>query len=106
MRIEMLTLTDKARQHLNFKCIEEDKEYVQLSLKPSGCAGFEYQWGYIDTVPDSTKLIDDILVVDQAAQMAITGSIVDYVTELIGSSLVITNPNVQNSCGCGVSFTV
>ena len=106
MRIDMLTITDSAKNHLNFKRIEQDREYVQLSLKPSGCAGFEYHWDYTDTVPASSRLVEDIIVVNEAAQMAVAGSTIDYVNELIGSSLTVSNPNVQDSCGCGVSFTV
>ena len=36
----------------------------------------------------------------------LNGSEVDYVSELIGESFKITNPQSKSSCGCGVSFSL
>ena len=104
----MLKITDYARTYLNYKCIQNEKEYVRLTVKPSGCAGFKYDWDYTDTIIDATdKLVDDLIVIrGEGAQLAIAGSTVDYISKLFGSELRIINPNVQDVCGCGVSFTV
>lgn len=102
----MLTITASAKKYLNRKRIEKNKKYVLLNLKPSGCAGFEYTWDYCDGLKITDRLVDDLLVVGDAAQMAVSGSIVDYQEELMGSSITINNPNIQDACGCGVSFTI
>ena len=102
----MLNITASAKRHLKTKCIWANKKYVLLSLKPSGCAGFEYTWDYCDRLPLVFTLVDDLVVVGEAAQTAVHGSTVDYHEELVGSSLTINNPNIQDACGCGVSFTV
>ena len=102
----MLNITASAKRHLKTKCIWANKKYILLSLKPSGCAGFEYTWDYCDGLPLVFTLVDDLVVVGEAAQEAVYGSTVDYHEELIGSSLTINNPNIQDACGCGVSFTV
>ena len=103
----MLTITDYARTYLNYKCIQNNKEYVRLSVKPSGCAGFKYDWDYTDIINPEDKVIEDLIVIRGAgAQLAIAGSTVDYISKLFGSELRIINPNVQDVCGCGVSFTV
>ena len=102
----MLNITASAKRHLKTKCIWANKKYVLLSLKPSGCAGFEYTWDYCDELPLTFTLVDDLVVVGEAALTAVHGSTVDYHEELIGSSLTINNPNIQDACGCGVSFTV
>ena len=106
MREKMLTITASAKKYLNRKRIEKNKKYVLLNLKPSGCAGFEYTWDYCDGLKITDRLVDDLLVVGDAAQMAVSGSIVDYQEELMGSSITINNPNIQDACGCGVSFTI
>jgi len=106
MREKMLTITASAKKYLNYKRIEKEKKYILLNLKPSGCAGFEYDWDYCDGLKITDRLIDDILVVSDAATMAVAGSTIDYNEELIGSYLTVTNPNVQDACGCGVSFTI
>ena len=102
----MLNITASAKRHLKTKCIWANKKYILLNLKPSGCAGFEYTWDYCDELPLTFTLVDDLVVVGEAALTAVHGSTVDYHEELIGSSLTINNPNVQDACGCGVSFTV
>ena len=102
----MLNITASAKRHLKTKCIWANKKYVLLNLKPSGCAGFEYTWDYRDTPSDTDILVDNLILVGDQAQEAVKGSIVDYTEELIGSSLTVTNPNIQDACGCGVSFTI
>ena len=60
---------------------------------------------FVDTKKDGA-LIDDILVLDNMAQMYVFGCTVDYITELGGSYLKVINPNAKASCGCGESFAV
>jgi len=106
MRVKMLNITASAKKYLNYKRIEKDRKYILLTLKPSGCAGFEYDWDYCDGLKITDRLIDDILVVSDVATEAVAGSTIDYNEELMGSYLTITNPNIQDACGCGVSFTL
>ena len=102
----MLNITASAKKYLNYKRIEKDRKYILLTLKPSGCVGFEYDWDYCDGLKITDRLIDDILVVSDVATEAVAGSTIDYNEELMGSYLTITNPNIQDACGCGVSFTL
>ena len=102
----MLNITASAKKYLNRKRIEKNKKYILLDLKPSGCAGFEYTWDYRDVPSDTDILVDNLILVGDQAQEAVKGSTVDYTEELIGSSLTVTNPNIQDACGCGVSFTI
>lgn len=50
--------------------------------------------------------VDDILCIDDMAEMFVAGCTVDYVSELGGSYLKVINPNATASCGCGESFAV
>ena len=103
----MLNITASAKKHLKSKCIENNKKYILLDLKPSGCAGFEYAWGYCDSPSvQYDRLIDDLIVVSYEAQSAVSGSTIDFNKELVGSYLTVENPNIQSACGCGVSFTL
>ena len=105
MRTKMVTITASAKKYLKRKKQENFGQYIFLTLKPSGCAGFEYDWKYTKSVPTS-HLIDELLVVDDRILEKIYGSTIDYIEESLGSSLKITNPNVRDACGCGVSFTI
>ena len=46
------------------------------------------------------------VLIDDTSLNFIKGSKIDYVTELIGSSFKITNPQASSSCGCGTSFSI
>ena len=50
--------------------------------------------------------IDNILCIDDMAEMFVAGCTIDYVNELGGSFLKVINPNATASCGCGESFAV
>ena len=44
----MLTITANAKKYLKAQLKKKGHKYAGLSLKPSGCAGFEYVWDYAD----------------------------------------------------------
>ena len=106
MRTRMVKLTVNAKTYLRYKRLQNNKKFIKLALKPSGCAGFEYDWSYMDEMPAGSSLVQGLIAMDSKTQEALKGSTIDYVSELFGSSLKITNPNVQDACGCGVSFTI
>tara|TARA_Y100000022_G_C13136299_1_gene322819 strand:- start:387 stop:650 length:264 start_codon:yes stop_codon:yes gene_type:complete len=81
------------------------KKYAYLSVNGGGCSGFTYKWDMVDSDENGT-VIDDLLVLDQMAEMFVMGCTVDYVKELGGSYLKVINPNAKAQCGCGESFGV
>ncbi len=44
------------------------------------------------------------VVIDSKALMSIIGSEMDYVESELSSQFTFKNPNVKESCGCGLSF--
>ena len=84
-------------------CIRD--RYAYLSVNGGGCSGFTYKWDMVDNDENGT-VIDDLLVLDQMAEMFVMGCTVDYVKELGGSYLKVINPNAKAQCGCGESFGV
>ena len=90
-------LTDAADQYL--KSVGDPN--VSLSIMGGGCTGFKYEWGTTDQKPTVGNLW-----VDPMAEMYIIGCTIDYVKELGGSYLKVTNPNATAQCGCGESFGV
>lgn len=101
----MITLTDSAKDYLKQATKDTNKKYAYLSVNGGGCSGFQYDWKTVDDTTDGT-LIEDILVVDNIAEMYIIGCTIDYVKEFGGSYLKVVNPNATASCGCGESFAV
>ena len=103
MATTICQLTEKAKTYLQQRKPKDG--YVKLGVDGGGWAGFSYKWDTTDEVGDG-KLVDDILVVDPLTELYIIGSTIDYVEEVFGSYLKISNPMATSSCGCGESFGV
>jgi iron-sulfur cluster insertion protein len=103
----LLNITDSAKQHLIKVSNEEGKPYVLFGVSGGGCSGFQYYWNVGDNYDPEGELIElgegAYLAVDELSCMYVAGSIIDYVTSLAGSQLVVENPLAQSSCGCGAS---
>lgn len=103
-------LTEAAINQVNTLCKENNVWGISLNLKGGGCAGFEYDWGTVDSSED-VNIGDHIIntgenanfIVGAHSLMFLAGTEVDYVKSLVGSNFEIRNPNAQSSCGCGVS---
>jgi iron-sulfur cluster assembly accessory protein len=46
------------------------------------------------------------VVMDQPSLELLSGSTVDFTTELIGSQFKVNNPRATSNCGCGTSFDI
>ena len=100
-----LNITQNAKDYLSGMLNSYDSRYIHLSVLSGGCSGFQYKWDFAESTEQGT-LIEDILVIDNMAEMFILGCTIDYVNELGGSYLKVINPNATASCGCGESFAV
>jgi iron-sulfur cluster insertion protein len=108
--MSICTLTDAAKAQIDTICNENEVYAVSLNIKGGGCAGFEYEWGTLDS-PDQLEDGDEILKTDTNCTfvigvhsiMFLIGTEIDYKKDIIGSQFVINNPNAHSSCGCGVS---
>ena len=106
-------ITDKAKVQMEGLLSKNPGKYaVSLEVKGGGCAGFKYDWGFIDS-KDKVGA-DDItedwgtgrFVVDDASMLYVAGTKIDWKEEVFGSQFEISNPNSSSSCGCGESFGV
>lgn len=53
----------------------------------------------------SLRFLGVKVIVDSRALLSIIGSEMDYVESELGSQFTFQNPNVKETCGCGLSFT-
>ena len=104
-----IEITENAQTHIaNVLKIDKSK-FFRITVLGGGCSGFQYKFDF-----DSNKNEDDIIIetpkinllIDSISLNYIKGSKIDYVTELIGSSFKISNPQASSSCGCGTSFSI
>jgi iron-sulfur cluster insertion protein len=104
--IKEIKVTDKALKQINNLLLKKDKgSFFRIAIKGGGCSGFQYEFTF-----DQSRANDDLnfenILIDKASADLLKGSQVDYVSELIGESFKITNPQTKSSCGCGVSFSL
>lgn len=82
---------------------------LRVSVEGGGCSGFQYKFD-IDARAgeDDLKIERDgiTVLVDAVSAPLLAGSELDFVTELMGQSFQIRNPNATASCGCGTSFSL
>lgn len=108
--IERLHLTDSALAHIR-QSIETEPGALGLrvGVNKSGCSGFGYLIDFAKEIGDNDIAFDfdGVTVVTDADSMPIIkGTEIDYVKEGLSRMLHFNNPNVEDSCGCGESFSV
>ena len=106
--MSVITLTEAAMDQINDLCKNNNKWGVSLNIKGGGCAGFEYQWDFVEqeTVEEHDEIIETgngRLVIGDYSVMYLLGSTLDYKKDIMGAMFDIQNPNAVSSCGCGVS---
>ena len=101
-----IKFTDKAIKQINNLLVEKEKgSFFRIAIKGGGCSGFQYDFSF-DTKAEQDDLVFNNVLIDKKSAELLNGSEVDYVSELIGESFKITNPQSKSSCGCGVSFSL
>jgi iron-sulfur cluster insertion protein len=101
-----IEFTKEANKQIIKILTEQGKSsYFRISVLGGGCSGFKYNFSF-DGKVEKDDIVFNKTVIDKNSLEIITGSVVDYKKEMIGSSFVIENPKATSSCGCGLSFSV
>ncbi len=104
--IKEIKFTDKAIKQINHLLTQKEKgSFFRIAIKGGGCSGFQYDFSFDKSIEKDDLKFENILI-DKTSADLLKGSEVDYVTELIGNSFKISNPQSKSSCGCGTSFSL
>ena len=105
----MISLTESAANKIRSLQQENgvENEYMRLSVEPGGCSGMEYAMSFAsrdheDEVIESHGVQ---VIVDAVSLTYLEGTEVHFDDGLHGKGFEIRNPNAQNTCGCGRSFS-
>ena len=81
---------------------------LRVAVDGGGCSGFQYRIELGEAADEDLILSDqdNKIVIDPVSLPFLSGAVIDYKVELIGSRFVIENPNAATSCGCGTSFSI
>jgi iron-sulfur cluster insertion protein len=107
----MIDITESAKAKIKDLLLEENNPDIKLRtfVQGGGCSGFSYGFTFDETQNDDDfefPVGDFKLLVDAMSMQYLTGAVIDYVEDVMGSSFNIKNPNAQTTCGCGSSFSV
>ncbi|MBA4141667.1 MAG: iron-sulfur cluster assembly accessory protein [Nitrosospira sp.] len=105
-----ITLTENAAKQIRKQLARRGKGVaLRVGVKKVGCSGFAYTFDYADDVRSGDQIFeswDANVVVDAASLPFLDGSRIDFVRQGLNDSFRFDNPNVDNTCGCGESFSL
>jgi iron-sulfur cluster assembly protein len=106
----MITLTDKAAQHVSRYLTRRGKGVgLRVGVKTTGCSGLAYKLEYADEIAAEDQVFESKgvkVIVDPKSLPYIDGTELDYAREGLNEGFRFNNPNVKDECGCGESFRV
>ncbi len=82
---------------------------LRVAVRGGGCSGFEYALDFDDEQRATDELIEFEglkVYVDPISARYLHGTMIDYLTGMMGSGFKFLNPNATGTCGCGSSFAV
>ena len=82
---------------------------LRLGVRTSGCSGVAYVIEFADELETDDQVFEEQgvkVIVDAKSLLYLDGTELDYTKEGLNEGFKFNNPNVQDSCGCGESFTV
>lgn len=105
-----ITLTESAAKHVQKALNSRGKGVgLRLGVRTSGCSGMAYVLEYADELEEHDQVFESHgikVIVDDKSMVYIDGTELDFTREGLNEGFKFNNPNVQNECGCGESFTV
>jgi len=110
-RATPIMLTDNAINKVKSLVAEEENDKLMLRafIQGGGCSGFEYGFTFDEEINDDDKEINTggiTLLVDSTSFQYLKGAKIDYTEGVEGAQFAIDNPNANNTCSCGSSFSV
>ena len=103
-------LTESAARRIREVLLKEPAgSMMRVAVNGGGCSGFQYAFDMVQERQSDDLAIERdgaIVLIDSVSLDFLRGARIDFVSDLMGQSFKITNPNATASCGCGTSFAV
>lgn len=84
---------------------------LRVGVRQGGCSGMSYMMDFEDI--SQVRSDDEVydyegfkIVCDRKSMLYLYGLMLDYSDAMIGGGFQFTNPNANQTCGCGKSFGV
>jgi iron-sulfur cluster assembly protein len=110
--MSLINVTDTAGERISQLLDEDGKGQshgLRMKVIGGGCSGLQYQLSFDDAVKETDTEIEATsgvrVIVDEKSALYLVGCSLDFVDTLQESGFKIENPNANNTCGCGQSFS-
>ncbi len=105
-----INLTDSAKEHV-LKVLAKDENGIglRIGVKTTGCSGYQYVIETAKELNEEDKEIESNgvkIIIDEQSLRYLAGTELDFTREGLNSGFKFRNPNVEESCGCGESFSL
>ena len=105
-----IALTDRAAEHVrDYLAKNAGGVGLRVGIKPTGCSGYQYVIETAQTVTEHDSSFETngvTVVVDEQSLRYLAGTELDFIKEGLNEGFRFHNPNVNETCGCGESFSV
>ncbi len=106
-----ILMTDSALSHvLALREKQGTDLFLRVGVRGGGCSGMSYMMDFED--PSKVQATDEVydyegfkVVCDPKSLLYLYGMQLDYSDAMIGGGFQFTNPNANQTCGCGKSFS-
>ncbi len=107
---KLMAITDAASNKLRGilrKQGREDYGALRVAVVGGGCSGLQYKMDLVDG-PANRDILVQIngvrVVIDPKSALFVSGSELDFSTDLQQGGFKVSNPNAAATCSCGESF--
>lgn len=104
-----LTMTSAAVARLETLLQGPHPRLIRIGVRNKGCAGLSYHLEYVEKPGKFDEVVEQDgvrVLIDSKALFSIVGSEMDWREDTLSARFAFKNPNIQDACGCGESFTV
>lgn len=107
-----ILLSEKALQHvLKLRDQQGMDLCLRVGVRQGGCSGMSYMMDFdnINNIGEHDEVFDYDgfkIICDRKSLLYLYGLMLDYSDAMIGGGFQFTNPNANQTCGCGKSFGV
>jgi iron-sulfur cluster assembly protein len=107
-----IQMTETALKHVQMLREQQGTDLcLRVGVRNGGCSGMSYLMDFEN--PNNIRQDDQVfdyegfkIVCDPKSMLYLYGLVLDYSNAMIGGGFQFTNPNANQTCGCGKSFGV
>ncbi|AFZ47369.1 iron-sulfur cluster assembly accessory protein [Cyanobacterium stanieri PCC 7202] len=86
------------------------QSFLRIRINQGGCADLLYHLGFDEQISEGDRTFNHheeiAIVVDEQSYNYVQDLVIDYAEDLMGGSFQYQNPQAENHCNCGISFSL